>query len=1710
MVSVGGKLAADIAQSVTDTEAATALNIVSTIVKRDASGNIYVSQINGVTIESHASRHLPNGSDPITTAAPSSDLSATTSNATGSANSLARSDHSHAIDTGSPSTQNPDQANSTGSSANLARADHVHNIPTAVPVQIDADGSNLQGAATTFSRADHKHNIATSSPSTQNPDQVNSPGTSSSLARADHIHNIPTSTPIQINADGNNSQGSSTSFAKADHKHDIAAGTPVTQNTDQSNSAGSSSNLARADHVHNIPTAAPIQINADGTNTQGSSTSFAKADHKHDIATGSPVSVGTANAAGSASSLAKSDHTHQGVHSVKANAGAQRFGDLSINSGTGTTVVDDGSGNFTVNSTITQYTDELAQDAVGNILTDTNSIDFTYNDPSNLITADLKLSAAAADVNNFKSTTTIKSDGLHVENPIATGSQTGVISSTDWTTFNNKEPAQTKGTISSSTAALSVTNGTSSTVGPNVGLSISTVTSSQDGLMFANDKTKLDGLALDRGFFVSQNQVPNPQATTKTIATSQVYGSYTVSATGSGPIAVTVTNTSTGAQVGTVNLSGTVTGTAVSLVISSPYAYVLSSTGYVAIVDLTTPSAPSALGLYATGSTAPSDLSVYNNQWCYVASKLTTNSIRVLDVNNKSSISQVFSYNISMNLTSISPIINVFGTNVWVTYASTATRYARNAYAITTGTGALGSAQNYEKGRQVLISGTTAYVSINANPGSVSIFDISNRYSAVFKSTFTYGGGSFNGPIKMAIDHTYLYVTASGGHLSILDVSNPLAIASLATIFPGGATLTNATSVSVASTGNTAYVTRLGSGAQNSSLFVIDVTNKSSPSVSSTIDYGNASTGYHAFDTQIVGNYLYVTAYARTGGAGKLDIYDISTPTSPSLVGNLAFGTNLGNLVVSSTGNYAYVNDQNTPGNTYIIDISNKTAPAQLSTFAQAAGVFGAIPYGLQVVDDTFLYYQPANTNSNWTDIYDISVKTAPVKFLRLNNLNVEPGSFAVAGDYIYYANRSLLSLDTYSNILKYENFGNIAGNKVTANSFIGSLTGNVNGVDPAAHASRHLPSGADPITTAAPTVNLDAATTNATGTANSLARSDHSHAISTGAASTQTPDQTNAAGSSANLAKADHVHNIPTAAPIQINADGTNTQGVATTFSRADHKHDVLTAAPTVNLDAATTNATGTANSLARSDHSHAISTGAASTQTPDQANAAGSSANLAKADHIHNIPSGVPVQIGTSNFQGAAASFALSDHVHSHGSQTNGSLHAAATTSVNGFMSSGDKTKLDASTASNTPSALVQRDSSGNFSAGTITADLSGTATNFSGSLSGDVTGTQSSTAIADTVVTGKVLTGFAAGPNSAIAATDSILDAFDKTQGQINNKEPTITGSGNILDYYAGDKTFRALPITGITNYFFYKTASDIATYYRAETGLSAGAAQTFTSASLPSGDTVLVTFATDPNYPNVSLIQSGIASVYITGRQSAGNKTTHLYANIYKIDSAGGSPVLLTSTNIAPDFVPSGSDQSYALQGAIGAVVIANPTDRIRVDIIANVSGGGSSPTVVLTVEDNTAARLTMPASTANFTGNLYGDVTGNQNATVVSLVGGSTAANVHSAELAANAATNINTASAIVKRDASGNFAASAVSASSVVVRDSGSFTVTLTASTMSGSYGWSLPATQGGTGTFLSNDGAGNLTWSNPVVNIDGGNATSNYVASLVINGGTP
>lgn len=88
-----------------------------------------------------------------------------------------------------------------------------------------------------------------------------------------------------------------------------------------------------------------------------------------------------------------------------------------ITAGTGISVTDGDAvaGNPVISSTITQYTDELAQDAVGIILTNSNSISLAYNDGVPSISADLNISADTADSGFFLADVSIESDGLKVQ-----------------------------------------------------------------------------------------------------------------------------------------------------------------------------------------------------------------------------------------------------------------------------------------------------------------------------------------------------------------------------------------------------------------------------------------------------------------------------------------------------------------------------------------------------------------------------------------------------------------------------------------------------------------------------------------------------------------------------------------------------------------------------------------------------------------------------------------------------------------------------------------------------------------------------------------------------------------------------------------------------------------------------------------------------------------------------------------------------------------------------------------------------------------------------------------------------------------------------------------------------------------------------------------------------------------------------------------------
>ena len=79
--------------------------------------------------------------------------------------------------------------------------------------------------------------------------------------------------------------------------------------------------------------------------------------------------------------------------------------------------------------------------------------------------------------------------------------------------------------------------------------------------------------------------------------------------------------------------------------------------------------------------------------------------------------------------------------------------------------------------------------------------------------------------------------------------------------------------------------------------------------------------------------------------------------------------------------------------------------------------------------------------------------------------------------------------------------------------------------------------------------------------------------------------------------------------------------------------------------------------------------------------------------------------------------------------------------------------------------------------------TATTAGSATNFTGPLAGDVTGSQGATAISAATVTGKALTGYVSG-SGTITASDTLLTAVNKLNGNDLLKaplaNPTFTGT------------------------------------------------------------------------------------------------------------------------------------------------------------------------------------------------------------------------------------------------------------------------------------------------------------------------------------------
>lgn len=130
----------------------------------------------------------------------------------------------------------------------------------------------------------------------------------------------------------------------------------------------------------------------------------------------------------------------------------------------------------------------------------------------------------------------------------------------------------------------------------------------------------------------------------------------------------------------------------------------------------------------------------------------------------------------------------------------------------------------------------------------------------------------------------------------------------------------------------------------------------------------------------------------------------------------------------------------------------------------------------------------------------------------------------------------------------------------------------------------------------------------------------------------------------------------------------------------------------------------------------------------------------------------------------------------------------------------------------------------------------------------------------------------------------------------------------------------------------------------------------------SSGVSDGDT-LAEFCTVDGFPNADFLSSGVMTFRIQARQSAGTKTSKIYAEFYRRTVPGGVETLLATTEVSALLntfnIEAGGEAVTSVIGDISA------TDRIVVKVKALVEGTGTDPDITLDIQGINYSRISLP-------------------------------------------------------------------------------------------------------------------------------------------------
>ena len=289
---------------------------------------------------------------------------------------------------------------------------------------------------------------------------------------------------------------------------------------------------------------------------------------------------------------------------------------------------------------------------------------------------------------------------------------------------------------------------------------------------------------------------------------------------------------------------------------------------------------------------------------------------------------------------------------------------------------------NKIKGVWKVINNRYVLTTFHENPGYVRTVDVIDPENPVFlPTTVTIN----NGPNGCDATDNYLYLPCNTGHLYIVDITDPTALSTVGY----STSFTNSQIFDISVDDNESYA--YGANASGKGLLVFDISNKSSPTLTTNISF-NAG-GVRWRDDNV-----YITKY----NTNELLVYNVSTPASPNLIGSVAGFTFPVPVELHPTEAVAYVGGYNN-NNLWAVDISDPTNPtvtANINIAGNGQPHFGSINF-----QGDFIYL---NSLDGYITVIAIHDPASPVVVCSMNTgYNSPMERMLINGDYLYLPDRN-------------------------------------------------------------------------------------------------------------------------------------------------------------------------------------------------------------------------------------------------------------------------------------------------------------------------------------------------------------------------------------------------------------------------------------------------------------------------------------------------------------------------------------------------------------------------------------------------------------------------------------------------------------------------------------------------------------------------------